>query len=165
MTVPLAIPYGWAFDLMPSSMTMLAPCAPSGLLAMVKRETIPMLANASPRKPSDTMEARSSLLLSFEVACRSRARGRSDWLIPLPLSSTSRRSKPPRSTVMTMEVEPASRLFSINSFTTCAGRSTTSPAAMKPMVASSNCLILLGFMCSPPCHFSKRRGHQAPGVD
>ena len=150
---------------MPSSITMLAPCEPCGLLAILRRDTMPMLAKASPRKPSDTMDERSSLLLSFEVACRSRAKDRSASAMPLPLSSMTSWSNPPRSTVITMEVEPASRLFSISSLTTCAGRSTTSPAAINPMVASSSCLILSGFMHLPPGHSSRHKEHPMLGED
>ena len=140
--VPSGIPVRFASFLIPSSMTILEPSTDAGLLAMVKRDTIPILAKASPRKPRDAMDARSFLLVNFDVACRSRANGKSSATMPEPLSSTTNASKPPFSTVMAMLVEPASRLFSINSLTTWAGRSTTSPAAIWPMVASSNCWIL-----------------------
>jgi len=47
-------------------------------------------------------------------------------------------SVPPASTETATRVAPASRLFSISSLTTLAGRSTTSPAAMRWTVRSSN---------------------------
>ena len=47
-----------------------------------------------------------------------------------PLSAIRTRSLPPRSTVTSTRVAPASIAFSSSSFTTLAGRSTTSPAAI-----------------------------------
>jgi hypothetical protein len=49
--------------------------------------------------------------------------------MPQPLSITLTREIPPRRMTISILRAPASMLFSINSFTTDAGRSTTSPAA------------------------------------
>ena len=50
--------------------------------------------------------------------------------MPEPLSATRTIACPPCSTSIRMRVAPASSAFSTNSFTTDAGRSTTSPAAI-----------------------------------
>src|SRR3954451_18489468 len=50
--------------------------------------------------------------------------------MPLPSSLTRIDWRPPSSTAMSIDVAPASIAFSISSFTTDAGRSTTSPAAI-----------------------------------
>ena len=142
--VPFAIPNGSIEPLMPSSITIRLPSVFEGRLAMPRAETMPMLASASPRNPRVWMELRSSRFFNLEVAWRSSAKGRSSASIPLPSSSIRMRSKPPRSTVITIRFASASRLFSSNSLTTCAGRSTTSPAAIWPMVASSSWTILFG---------------------
>jgi hypothetical protein len=68
---------------------------------------------------------------SFEVACRSTASGSSSAAMPQPSSSTSTSSRPPPPTATSTRVAPASSAFSTSSFTTDAGRSTTSPAAMR----------------------------------
>ena len=51
--------------------------------------------------------------------------------MPLPSSVTRIRPKPPPFATTSMRVAPASIAFSISSLTTLAGRSTTSPAAMR----------------------------------
>ena len=50
--------------------------------------------------------------------------------MPEPLSETETSRRPPAVIVTSMRVAPASSAFSISSFTTDAGRSTTSPAAI-----------------------------------
>ena len=54
----------------------------------------------------------------------------SSALMPSPSSVTRTSVVPPCSTSTTMRVAPASSAFSTSSFTTLAGRSTTSPAAI-----------------------------------
>ena len=51
--------------------------------------------------------------------------------MPLPSSVTSMRSMPPPSSATAIRVAPASSAFSTSSFTAAAGRSITSPAAMR----------------------------------
>src|SRR6185312_910275 len=87
---------------------------------------------ASPRKPRVRIWERSSSL-SFEVAWRSTARTRSSRSMPLPSSVTRIRLKPPPWATTSMRLAPASIAFSTSSLTTLAGRSTTSPAAMRLM--------------------------------
>ena len=58
--------------------------------------------------------------------------------MPLPSSSTRIRSAPPLEVAMSMRVAPASSAFSTSSFTAAAGRSTTSPAAMRLTVPSES---------------------------
>ena len=64
------------------------------------------------------------------------------------------KSNPPRSTSTVIIPAPASIEFSTNSLTTCAGLSTTSPAAIWPIVFSSSWIILLGSVISLPPIFS-----------
>ena len=89
-----------------------------------------MEANASPRNPKLCTDSRSSRSLILLVACRLNERGKSSFSIPKPLSRIRINFTPPCSTSTSIRVAPASKLFSTNSFTTLAGRSTTSPAAI-----------------------------------
>ena len=66
----------------------------------------------------------------MEVACRSKQRTASAALMPQPLSMTCRSVRPASVTTTLTCVAPASTAFSISSFTTDAGRCTTSPAAI-----------------------------------
>src|SRR6185312_4014061 len=97
---------------------------------MDSRETEAIDANASPRKPMLATCVRSSKLAILLVACGASASSNSSAGIPAPSSRTRIRRMPPCSTSMSMRCAPASRLFSANSFTTDAGRSMTSPAAI-----------------------------------
>ena len=94
------------------------------------RDTEPIEARASPRNPRVEIEKRSSERLSLEVACREIASSNSADGIPAPSSATSISFLPASSIVIVMERAPASSEFSSNSFTTEAGRSMTSPAAI-----------------------------------
>ena len=53
----------------------------------------------------------------------------------MPSSLTSMRSMPPPSSATAMRLAPASSAFSTSSFTAAAGRSITSPAAMRLTVS------------------------------
>src|SRR6476469_2809509 len=99
---------------------------------MVRRATAPMEGSASPRKPRVRIAERSSSC-SLEVAWRSIAKARSPRSMPLPSSVTWMMLKPPPLATTSMRAAPASMAFSISSLTTLAGRSTTSPAAMRLM--------------------------------
>ncbi len=90
-----------------------------------------MEASASPRKPRVAMCSRSSALRSLLVAWRSKASTASAAGIPAPLSTTRTSRRPPSRTSTRISSAPASRLFSTSSLTAEAGRSTTSPAAMR----------------------------------
>ena len=96
----------------------------------VSRDTAPIEGRASPRKPRVAMRLRSSWA-SFDVACRSTASAISSGLMPQPSSATEISVRPPPRSVTSIRVAPASRLFSTSSLTAEAGRSTTSPAAMR----------------------------------
>src|SRR5262245_17695775 len=97
---------------------------------IVTRATAAMLASASPRQPSVATRSRSASAVILLVAWRASASGRSSCAMPLPSSVTRIRFVPPCSSITLIARAPASRLFSSNSFTTEAGRSTTSPAAI-----------------------------------
>ncbi len=73
------------------------------------------------------MSSTSRILL---VAWASMASSASSRPMPLPLSRTAIRLRPPTAIETSIWVAPASTAFSTNSFTTDAGRSTTSPAAI-----------------------------------
>src|SRR5438132_9827475 len=104
--------------------------SPARRLTMARRATAPMEASASPRKPSVAARSRSSSVEILLVANRATASGRSSRSMPAPSSTTRRRRTPPSARSTAMDWAPASRLFSSNSFSAAAGRSTTSPAAI-----------------------------------
>ena len=94
-------------------------------------ETLLMAASASPRKPSVPMASSPRASESLLVAWRRKAMPASSGDMPQPSSVTRMYSRPPpRSSSVTFRA-PASTAFSKSSFTTEAGRSTTSPAAMR----------------------------------
>ena len=105
-------------------------------------DTDVILANASPRNPSVSIVKRSSTVAILLVLYRLNAMGNSSPGIPHPLSVSCINCWPPFSTTMEICVAPASRLFSTNSFTTEAGRSTTSPAEILLRRSSDNSLII-----------------------
>ena len=119
----------------PASTNTSAASSPAARDVMVIRLTEPMEGSASPRKPIVWMFRRSTRPsapgASFDVACRSSASSRSSDDMPQPSSSIVIRFRPPSSMAMLIRVAPASSAFSTNSFTAAAGRSTTSPAAMR----------------------------------
>ena len=108
---------------------------------MSTRLTAEMAARASPRKPRVPIFPRSSSQRSLLVAWRKKAVGSSSGAMPQPLSVTRIRPMPPRWISTTTAEAPASMVFSTSSFTTLAGRSTTSPAAMRSATWASNCWI------------------------
>src|SRR5947209_1255008 len=112
-----------------SVLTAKAWAAPAARLARATRATDAILASASPRNPSE------AILL---VAWRAKAIGRSSFSMPEPLSPTRICLMPPSASATLISVAPASRLFSRSSFSTEAGRSTTSPAAIWLMRASGS---------------------------
>src|ERR1700754_275 len=62
--------------------------------------------------------------------------------MPQPLSDTRITSLPPFSSVTSIRVAPASTEFSSNSFSTLAGRSITSPAAILFTTLGDSCRIV-----------------------
>jgi hypothetical protein len=106
-------------------------------VVMVSRATAPIEGSASPRKPSVSIASRSSPA-SLEVAWRSTLSAKSGRVIPSPSSLTRINRRPPPSVSTSMRLLPASSAFSTSSLTTLAGRSTTSPAAMRLTTASDN---------------------------
>ena len=114
----------------PATWISVPPGAPRARVRSVKRATEAMLGKASPRKPRVAMAARSSTRRILLVAWRSRLSRASSALMPRPSSSTRSSRLPPYSMVTLMRRASASSEFSTSSFTTEAGRSTTSPAAI-----------------------------------
>ena len=107
--------------------------------------TAPIEGSASPRKPSVRIRKRSSSS-SLEVAWRSTASARSPDVMPSPSSVTPIRRRPPPSVKMSIRLAPASMAFSTSSLTTLAGRSTTSPAAMRLTICSGSWRTGMGFL-------------------
>ena len=129
--VPGGCAAGLGSPLAPPSISRLhASSAPAGREVMVKRLTEAIEGSASPRKPRVRMSARSSPG-SLEVQWRSTASTSSSGDMPTPSSTTERKVRPPSFRVTAMRCAPASIAFSTSSFTALAGRSTTSPAAMR----------------------------------
>ena len=80
----------------------------------------------------------------FEVAWRSSASAKSSPAMPMPSSATRIRVLPPSETAISIRAAPASIAFSTSSFTAEAGRSTTSPAAIRLAAASERRRIRAG---------------------
>ena len=116
------------------------------------RDTAAIAARASPRKPSVPMADRSSARCSLLVAWRRKAVGSCSGAMPQPLSVTRRYVMPPRSSSTDTAVAPASSAFSNNSLHTLAGRSTTSPAAIRSAIWAGSCcicgMVFTPFYCS-----------------
>ena len=136
--VPSPSAPGFTAAFSPASTVIAQACgSPACRVVMVSRATAPIEGSASPRKPSVRMSSRSSSG-SFEVAWRSTASARSSRVMPAPSSLTRISLRPPPSVTTSMRVAPASSAFSTSSLTTLAGRSTTSPAAMRLTMPSES---------------------------
>ena len=112
--------------------------------------TAAILASASPRNPSVRISSRSLPQMILLVACLSNAITASSGSNPQPLSVTRIYLIPPAFISAEITEAPASMAFSASSFTTEAGRSMTSPAAIWLAVRSSNIIILPIFHTSFP---------------
>src|SRR3981189_3468790 len=122
----------------PSALSEKALPAPAVLLESATRATEATLASASPRKPSERTCSRSCREAILLVAWRANAIGKSSLSMPRPLATTRSCFTPPWTSATPISVAPASRLFSRSSFSTDAGRSTTSPAAIWLMSVSGS---------------------------
>src|SRR5437660_1592415 len=131
MDVPRGSPASSTLNILPPLISTTVPEDSSpALVSNRRRDTEAIEGRASPRNPRVETLSRSSAFLIFEVACRSKASRASSRNMPLPLSVIWISFLPPASIWIRMRVEPASSEFSSSSFTTDAGRSTTSPAAI-----------------------------------
>ena len=139
MVVPSGQPISVSSRIFPaSSFNDVPDMLPAVLVRRSMRLTEAMAANASPRKPMVPMAARSSAQRSLEVAWRRKAVRASSGDMPQPLSVTRRKVMPPsRISTVTLDA-PASTAFSRSSLTTDAGRSTTSPAAIRLAIWGDN---------------------------
>ena len=132
MVVPSGQPVSDSSEITPASKCREVPVRLSaGLVIRSIRLTEAMAARASPRKPMVEMAERSSAVRSLEVAWRRKAVRASSGAMPQPLSVTRRKVIPPSRISTVILVAPASTAFSSSSLTTLAGRSTTSPAAIR----------------------------------
>src|SRR5215472_3490255 len=152
--VPAGSPAGFTpTSLPPANSTRVPSASASSRVSSSSRDTAAMDGRASPRKPRVAIDSKSSAVLSLLVACRSKASSASSCVIPWPSSVTRIMRLPPCSTSIRTVFAPASRAFSSSSFTTDAGRSTTSPAAILFATASASMRIRdISWPCeAPPC--------------
>ena len=144
MVVPSGQPKGCISVISPaSSMTSVPLSAP--FCRVVRRifDTAEMAASASPRKPIVRMASRSRSSRSLDVAWRRKATPASSGDMPQPSSRTRIIAAPPPRISTVMFFAPASIAFSTSSLTTEAGRSTTSPAAIRSATWGERMLITL----------------------
>src|SRR5712671_3851743 len=156
------VPGGWAAGagarLSPASTVISqAFAASAGRETMRIRLTAPIDGNASPRKPSAAICERSSSG-NFEVQWRSTARLSSSRVMPAPLSATEINAWPPSLRTTSMREAPASIAFSTSSLTAAAGRSTTSPAAMRLTRTGGSRRIAIGQLYFFPAAVTRPRG-------
>ncbi len=122
--------------------------APRTRLSSVSRETLAIDGSASPRKPKlVTWSIASSG--SFEVACRSSASRISSGAHAAAVVGNLDQLEPARGEPHRDWFAPASSAFSISSLSALAGRSTTSPAAMRLMSSGGSLLIDMLTIPSP----------------
>ena len=141
--VPVEQPCSQRDTISPQCASSSVPNSAASVLEMMRRsETDAIAASASPRKPSVRMPSKSSALRILLVAWRRMAVGMSSGSMPQPLSVTRIKVTPPFWISTVMRVAPASMEFSISSLMTDAGRSTTSPAAIRFATAKGKTLIL-----------------------
>ena len=148
MVVPTGQPALSQDRSLPASSRRLVPSASSAVrVSRSTRLTAAVAARASPRKPRVPMASRSSFRRSLEVAWRRKAVLASSRPMPQPSSLTRRKVMPPFWISTVTVFAPASMEFSTSSFTTEAGRSTTSPAAIRFARWGSSCMIfdIFGF--------------------
>ena len=131
----IVVPFGIATSsfstIVPALFTTLYPTSSSLVLDSIVTFAIEaMLANASPLNPIEYIFSKSSTFRILLVACLSKAISISSRGIPFPLSVIFMNVLPPFFISIVTFVAFASIAFSTNSFTTFAGLSITSPAAI-----------------------------------
>ncbi len=131
IVVPTGQPQGVISCISPaSSVTRVPTSSPALRVKSSMRDTADIAASASPRKPIVPMASKSCSEASLLVAWRKNATPASSGAMPQPSSVTRMYVAPPAFISTVMFFAPASKEFSISSFITLAGRSTTSPAAI-----------------------------------
>ena len=161
--VPTAHPAGFTRGGEPPSIDTSVPSSlPPSRVVRRSFDTDATLGSASPRKPKVWRFDRSSMAAILLVAWRSRQSVASAASMPIPSSVTRMRITPPCSISTRTRRAPASSAFSTSSFTTLAGRSTTSPAAIWLARASvSRRIELIAPRSGPPP--PRRTGESASG--
>ena len=150
ITVPTLHATSSTLKISPPSAITLSPVGWSSVLETNSTLAIAaILAKASPLNPIDLTSWRSSAERILLVACLSNAISTSSLAIPFPLSATLMYDIPPFFISTIIFVAPASIEFSTISFTTDAGLSITSPAAIWFIVSSSNNTIFPMFFVHP----------------
>ena len=129
--VPFGTPISSALFSSPPSITYLVPQKAScDFVISSTIDTAAILERASPLNPRDATVSKSIAVLILLVEWRKKARGISSFAIPQPLSVILMKEIPPSFISIVIAVAFASIAFSNNSFTTDAGLSITSPAAI-----------------------------------
>ena len=129
--VPSGTPTSSKLFSSPPSITYLIPVrSPFVLVISSTWPTAAILDNASPLKPKDETDTKSSADIILLVEWRRNAIFTSFFSIPHPLSVILIKPIPPSLISTVTAVDFASIAFSKSSFTTDAGRSITSPAAI-----------------------------------
>jgi len=137
--VPVLQPISSCSKTFPASTTNLVPISSFSVFVINSTfATAAILAKASPLNPIEWIVSMSLACLILLVACLSKAISVSSFAIPLPLSVIRIKDIPPFFISTVIAVAPASIEFSTISFTTEAGLSITSPAAILFIVNSSN---------------------------
>ena len=132
IVVPSGQPAASKDTVFPASSSTLVPVSASlSFVVSSTRLTEDMAARASPRKPRVAIASSPRSSRSLLVAWRRKAIFASSGAIPQPLSVTRMKDIPPPCISTVTLFAPASIEFSQSSFTTEAGRSTTSPAAIR----------------------------------
>ena len=143
MDVPFEVPSGRIYSSMPPLILILIPASASLVFVTISAlDTAAILASASPLKPREKTLSKSSAERILLVACLKNAVLTSSAGIPQPSSVIRINVVPPSFISTVMLPAPASIAFSISSFTTDPGLSTTSPAAILFIVLLSRSLIL-----------------------
>ena len=144
MFVPGAQPQSCTSRMAPLSTTISVPTSSSfRRVCRMNRETEEMDGIASPLNPNDLICPTSASVEILLVAWASKHMMASSRSMPQPLSVTCMSRWPPCSAATRIRVAPASMEFSTSSLTTDAGRSTTSPAAIRPATSADNTRMML----------------------
>ena len=131
MFVPFLHPISSFSNIFPDSTIILFPISMLAVLLTSSTFAIAaILAKASPLNPIVLTSSKSLADLILLVACLSKAISKSSFSNPFPSSIIRIYDIPPFLISIVILLDPASIEFSTNSFTTDAGLSITSPAAI-----------------------------------
>jgi len=141
--VPAGTPMSCEFNSLPSSISSVKPVfASCGFVVINISDTDAIEGNASPLKPRVWILSKSVISEILLVECLSIDNTASSFDIPQPSSETDISSLPLFFILTGIFFAPESKEFSTSSFTTEAGRSITSPAAILFTISNGRIFIL-----------------------